>query len=173
MMPRRPPIGSHRRAGSTLLLLVLLGGSAAAASAPYPFEGTWVRADRICSPAAPSLRTYTAREIVTPSGRCMLRKAVFGSGDWELFEDCRRSEHAGNVIEKIRMMGADQMIVKRQVNRLKIPRGRRYSRCMAVAPKLGVPPIRPATPTSGVKPTPVPGPRPMHVPDADDERPNH
>ncbi len=171
MMPRRPPISPRRRVGITFVVLVLLGGSAAAAT--YPFEGTWVRADRICSPAAPSLRTYTAREIVSPAGRCMLRRAVFGSGEWELFEDCRRSEHAGNVIEKIRMMGADQMIVKRQVNRLKIPRGRRYSRCMTSAPKPAAPPIRPAMPTSGVKPTPVPSAKPSHTPDTDDERPNH
>ncbi|HEX4765484.1 MAG TPA: hypothetical protein VH414_04320 [Lichenihabitans sp.] len=173
MSPSRPSIASHRRAGFTLVVLVLLGGSAAAATTPYPFEGTWVRADRICSPAAPSLRTYTAREIISPAGRCMLRKAVFGSGEWELFEDCRRSERSGNVIEKIRMMGADQMIVKRQLNRLKIPRGRRYSRCMTPAPKLAAPPIRPATPTSGVKPTPAPSTRPTHAPDADDDRSIH
>ena len=168
MTPPRPSVGTPRRAGFTLVVLVLLGGSAAAGS--YPFEGTWVRADRVCSAAAPSLRTYTAREIVSPAGRCVLRKAVFGSGEWELFEDCRRSEHAGNVIEKIRMMGADQMIVKRQVNRLKIPRGRRYSRCTASTPKLAAPPVRPALPTSGVKPTPAPNSKPAHTPESE-ERP--
>lgn len=102
----------------------------------FPFDGTWVRADRVCSANAPSARTYTPRELVLANGRCALRKVAFGSGEWELFEDCRRPEHQGRVTEKIRILGPDMILIKQQVVRLKIPRGRRFARCnLAGAPK--------------------------------------
>lgn len=104
-----------------------------AETASYPFEGTWVRSDRICSPASPHVRTYTGRDLSMPGGHCVLRKVAFGSGEFELFEECRRAIHPGNVTEKIRMLGPDMMMVKQQVKRLKIPRGRRFTRCTAAA----------------------------------------
>lgn len=143
-------------AGVALLLM-----GPARADQPLPFEGTWVRADRVCTAGAAS-RTYTARTLVTPAGRCTLRKIAFGGGEFEIFEDCHRSERAGSVTEKIRMTGPDTMILKYQVSRLKIPRGRRFARCPAAAPK-------PAVPQPGrlpVGPAPrLPAPPPVHDPD--------
>ena len=135
---------SPRCSGLARAMLVasaaILGATASSgAEQPYPFEGTWVRADRICSASSPNTRTYTAREVVFPSGHCMLRKVAFGSGEWELFEDCHRPEHQGNIREKIRMLGPDTILVKRQVVRLKIPHGRRFARCSLAAPQKPAP----------------------------------
>lgn len=143
----------HAAVPMGLLGLILIGSGVVRGAEPYPFEGSWVRADRVCTSAAPSLRTYTARDVTLAGGRCTLRKVTFGSGEWELFEDCRRADHPGTAIEKIRMAGPDTMIVKHQVNRLKIPRGRRFTRCVPPAAK-------PAAPSPRVPPTPVPGVKP-------------
>ena len=120
---------------------LVLGGSPSlgASDQPFPFEGTWVRTDRVCNAQAPLARTYTAREVITPGGRCSMRRIVYGSGEFELFEDCRKSDHPGDAIERIRMVSPDLMILKRQINRLKIPRGRRYARCSIAAPKVAPP----------------------------------
>jgi hypothetical protein len=123
------PIAAALLAGAALFATASF-----AAEQPYPFEGTWVRADRICSPTAPSARTYTAHEVILPGGRCAVRKAAFGSGEWEIFEECRRPERPGAVTERIKMLGQDAVLIKRQVARLKIPRGRRYIRCSIAAP---------------------------------------
>lgn len=124
----------------------MLSSAASGAEQPLPFEGTWVRADRVCSATAPQTRTYTAHEVTFSNGHCALRKVVFGAGEWELFEDCRRSEHNGSITERIRILGPDAILIVDQVNRLKIPRGRRYARCaIAAAPQ------KPATD----KPTPA------------------
>lgn len=123
-----------------MLILASVVVATPARAEGYPFEGTWVRADRVCSATAPSLRTYAPKELTTPAGRCILRKVASGSGEWELFEDCRRTDRSGNQIERIRMLGADAMLIKRQSGRLKIPRGRRYVRCTPSAkPPAGAP----------------------------------
>lgn len=135
-------------------VLSCAGAALAAGDQPYPFEGTWVRADRICTAQAPLARTYTTHELVTQSGRCTLRRVAFGSGEFELFEDCRRTERPGDAVERIRMIGPDALVLKHQVNRLKIPRGRRYARCTAAAPK----PPAPAGRSFGQPPAPAPKP---------------
>lgn len=134
------------------------------AEQPYPFEGTWIRADRICSSNPPSARTYTARELSLPNGHCTLRRVAFGSGEWEVFEECRRGEHQGSLTERIRMLGPDSMMIKQQVVRLKIPRGHRFTRCTMAAPQK----LAPSGPAhSGPAPTghsgppaPAPAPKP-------------
>lgn len=125
--------------GAAVVSAVLVWAPSLCAEQAYPFEGTWARADRICSATTPNTRTYTAREVTTSSGHCVLRKVAFGSGEWELFEDCRHPEHQGNVTERIRMLGPDAILVKRQVVRLKIPRGLRFARCSLAAPQKPVP----------------------------------
>lgn len=146
-----------RCALAVALATVAIAGTALAgaalADAPLPFEGTWVRADRVCSAAAPSPRTYSARTLITPAGRCIIRKVAFGAGEFEVFEDCRRPDRGGNVLEKIKMLGPDAFILKFQANRLKIPRGRKFLRCTIAAP-------RPPVPTPGrlpINPTLKPG----------------
>lgn len=121
--------------GGAVLLAVVVGAATAGAAEPgYPFEGTWVRANRECVPNAPRVRTYTAKEVTSPSGRCSYRKVATGGGQFEIFEDCRRSEHPGNYTETIHMLGADLMQVRRQAARLKIARPLRYARCTIAAP---------------------------------------
>ncbi len=121
-------------AGVVAGAMVFWGGASTADPAPYPFEGTWVRADRICSATSPLARTYTAKEISTSNGRCNLRRVAFGSGEFELLEECHRADRRGEVTERIRMLGPDAMIVKHRVLRLKIPHGRRFVRCTIAAP---------------------------------------
>ena len=150
-------LGAVSRTGFRRLARVLSAGLLAGAALfateslgaeqPFPFEGTWVKADRICSPTAPNTRTYTAHELTSARGRCILRKVAFASGEWELFEECRRPERPGTLTERIRMLGQDAILIKRQVVRLKIARGRRYIRCTIAAPK---PPVdRPAATARG------------------------
>ena len=121
--------------GSVLWLALGSVALSAAPEQPYPFEGTWVRTDRMCTAQAPLARTYSSHELSTSAGHCTLRRVVFGSGEYELFEDCRRMDRPGDAVERIRMLSPDLLVLKRQVNRLKIPRGRRYARCSAAAPK--------------------------------------
>ena len=121
--------------GAVLSVVLVSAALSAAPDQPYPFEGTWVRTDRICTAQAPLARTYTSHELSTSAGHCTFRRVVLGSGEYELFEDCRRMDRQGDAVERIRMLGPDLLVLKRQVNRLKIPRGRRYARCSAAAPK--------------------------------------
>ena len=132
-------VSRTRCAMLAVAVLACAGSASAASDPPYPFEGTWVRSDRMCTPQAPLARTYTAHDLVTPGGRCTLRRVAFGSGEFELFEDCRRSERPGDAVERIRMLGPDAFVLKHQVNRLKIPRGRRYARCTLAAQKPSAP----------------------------------
>ena len=131
--------------GAALACLLLLGAAAPARAADpaYPFEGTWVRANRVCTANAPRVRTYTSHEVTSASGRCTFRKVAAGGGQFELFEDCRRAERSGNYTEIIHMLGSDLMQVRRQLGRLKIARPLRYARCTVAAPA-GAP--RPAPP---------------------------
>ncbi len=125
----------------SLLLAVAFAVPARAADASYPFEGTWVRANRVCAANAPRVRTYTGKDVTFPTGRCTFRKVATGGNQFEIFEDCRRAERPGNYTETIRMLGADLMQVRRQAARLKIARPLRYARCTAavaapaIAPK--------------------------------------
>lgn len=160
-----------RRAASRwlpgVLSAVLVAAAALVATAslgaeqPLPFEGTWVRADRICSPTAPNARTYTAHELTLTGGHCLLRKVAFGSGEWELFEECHRPERPSALTERIRMLGQDAMLIKRQVVRLKIARGRRFTRCTIAAPKPAA--DKPAVP-SHAAPAPPAAPPPAPKP---------
>ena len=111
-----------------------------AAEASYPFEGTWVRANRACTATAPLARTYSAREVTGATTHCLVRKVAAGSGQFEIFEECRRSsERAGNFTETIRMLGSDAMVVRRQAARLKLARPLRYIRCTIAAPSTAKP----------------------------------
>ena len=150
------PTGGRRvaRAFAVACAMAVSVAGLRAETASYPFEGTWVKSDRICSPASPHVRTYTSKELVMPSGRCALRKVAFGSGEFELFEDCRRAEHPGNVTEKIHMLGPDMMVVKQQERRLKIPRGRRFTRCTVATPQTA-----PAKPAAHTAPAPPAAPK--------------
>lgn len=128
-----------RIAGCALILAcgLLVSGAApipvlAPAPAPYPFEGTWIRADRPCTPRATLVRTYTAREVTSSRNQCAIRRVVGGSGGFELVQDCRRTP--AKVTETIRVLSPDLITLKRQVKRLKIPRAIRYARCTAAAP---------------------------------------
>ena len=125
------------RAG-TLALSVLVAlaavAPARAADANYPFEGTWVRANRVCAANAPITRTYTARDVTFASGHCTFRKVVSAGGQFEIFEECRRADRPGNLTETIRMLSPDLLQVRRQVTRLKIPRPLRFTRCTIAAP---------------------------------------
>ena len=137
----------RRRAVLAVAAVIVLASAAGrpAAASPvvpepsYPFIGTWVRADRACTAAAPHVRTYTARDVSSSSGRCTFRKVVSESGHWELSEDCRRPERSGAMTETIRMLSPDVLLLKRQTSRLKIPRGRRFVRCTIAAPTVAAP----------------------------------
>ncbi len=107
---------------------------ARAAEPSYPFEGTWVRANRVCAANAPRVRTYTAQDVTFPTGHCTFRKVAKGGGQFEIFEECRRAERPGNYTETIRMLGPDLMQMRRQAARLKIARPLRYTRCTVAAP---------------------------------------
>jgi hypothetical protein len=134
LMKAAPPVG--QRWGALLLLagLGLSAGSAALAAEPgYPFEGTWVQADHACAPGITRVRTYTAKDVTSPRGRCTIRRIASGSGAYELFEECRH-ERSGLVTETIRMTSPDSMVLRRQLVRLKIPRQQRFTRCSAAAP---------------------------------------
>lgn len=136
-----------------LTAALAIGSTAhAATDAPYPFEGTWIRAEHSCTPQTVRARTYTAKEVVSPLGRCSIRRIVSSGGAFELVEDCRRNDRPQTVTETIRLTSADTMTLKRQLSRLKIPRQLRYARCAianGVAPPPPTPsarPTRPATP---------------------------
>ncbi len=107
----------------------------APAPAAYPFEGTWIRADRPCNAKATLVRTYTAHDVVSSRSHCAIRRVEgSGAGPFELLEDCRRNPPP-RVTETIRMLAPDQFTLKRQVVRLKIPRPVRFARCTAAAPE--------------------------------------
>ena len=148
--------------GGAVLLTGLAGVTAAAAAEPgYPFEGTWVRANRECVANAPRVRTYTAKDVASATGHCTYRKVAAGGGQFEIFEDCRRSERPGNYTETIRMLGPDLMQLRRQAARLKIARPLRYARCTIAAPGAGAAP-RPA-PASHHPAAPAGEPRPAET----------
>lgn len=72
--------------------------------------------------------------------KCVIRKIVSGSGEFELFERCERpNEKPFTVSETLRMTGSDSMTLTRQTARLKLSRSLRFARCSTppVAPKLG------------------------------------
>ncbi len=139
------------RAGALALsVLVALAAAAPARAAEpgYPFEGTWVRANRICAANAPHARTYTARDVTFASGHCSFRKVVSAGGQFEIFEDCRRADRPAKLTETIRMLSPDLMQMRRQETRLKIPRPLRFTRCTIAAP----------SPAGAPKPAPLVGP---------------
>lgn len=135
---RRGPLsrgGALRRSATAALLLTwIAAGPAGAAEPSYPFEGTWVRANRVCVANAPRIRTYTPHEVTFATGHCTFRKVAAGGGQFEIFEECRKAERPGNYTETIRMLGPDLMQLRRQAARLKIARPLRYTRCTIAAP---------------------------------------
>lgn len=122
---------------------MLLSSASASAAAPamadphYPFEGTWIRADRVCTPKAPLVRTYTTREVISSRSRCVIRRVVGGTGSFDLVEECRHNDRPMTVTESIRMLSPDMMSLKRHELRLKIPRAVRFARCNAAPPATG------------------------------------
>ena len=78
------------------------------------------------------LRTYTARELIFRRA-LQSRKVAFGSGEWELFEECRRPRafRQSDRENPHARPGPDDG--EAQVVRLKIPRGRRFTRCTDAA----------------------------------------
>ena len=137
---------SERRLGFDLLRglmaasgVVVLAAAAQAAEPAYPFEGSWIVANRACTAGSPHLRIYTQHEVTSRSGRCSFKKVASGSGLFEIFEDCRHSERPGDYTETIRMIGPDAMQMKRQSGRLKIARGSRYLRCSVAGPGTKLP----------------------------------
>ena len=155
----RIAFGLFRQAGAIVSLgliavsgVLLLAVPGQAAEAIYPFEGSWVVANRACTAGSPHIRIYTQHEVTSRGGRCSFKKVASGSGLFEIFEDCRHSERPGDYTETIRMIGPDAMQMKRQAGRLKIARGSRYLRCTIAG--------------SGAKPASAPLPRkPASVPD--------
>lgn len=123
-----------RAAAALAMAAGVAAGPARAAEPSYPFEGTWVRANRVCAANAPRVRTYTAHEVTFATGHCTFRKVATGGGQFEIFEECRKAERPGNYTETIRMLGADLMEMRRQAARLKIARPLRYTRCTVAAP---------------------------------------
>ena len=137
---------SERRVGFDLLRglmaasgVVMLAAAAQAAEPAYPFEGSWIAANRACTAGSPHLRIYTQHEVTSRGGRCSFKKVASGSGLFEIFEDCRHSERPGDYTETIRMIGPDAMQMKRQSGRLKIARGSRYLRCSVAGPATKLP----------------------------------
>ena len=128
--------------------LALCCWSTLAKADPYPFEGTWIRADRVCSASATQVRTYSAKDVTSSLAHCTIRRVSSGSGAFELVEECRRNDRNQTVTETIRMSSPDSLVLKRQTSRLKIPRSLRYTRCSA-APAASVHPTRAGTPHSG------------------------
>ena len=141
--------------------ILVLGGAARAAEPIYPFEGSWVVANRACTAGSPHVRIYTQHEVTSRGGRCSFKKVASGSGLFEIFEDCRHSERPGDYTETIRMIGPDAMQMKRQAGRLKIARGSRYLRCSLAGPggKLSSSPP-PRKPTSAAPETQLHGEEP-------------
>ena len=146
-----------------LSALVACATGARAAEPIYPFEGSWVAANRACVAGSPHVRIYTPHEVTSRSGRCSIKKVASGSGLFEIFEDCRHSERPGDYTETIRMIGPDAMQMKRQSGRLKIARGVRYLRCaaggLATKPSPSLPPLKKpgstvSEPQSGEPPKP-------------------
>ena len=147
---------SLRRVGATVSVglivassVLVLGTVAKAAEPVYPFEGSWVVANRACTAGSPHVRIYTPHEVTSRGGRCSFKKVASGSGLFEIFEDCHHSERPGDYTETIRMIGPDAMQMKRQAGRLKIARGARYYRCSIAGPASKAPsappPRKPAT----------------------------
>ncbi|WP_131195472.1 hypothetical protein [Lichenihabitans psoromatis] len=132
-----PPLQSGPRTGllaSVLLVaLAIVPVSAWAADASYPFVGTWIRADRVCSATAIDVRIYTAKEVTSSRSHCTIRRVASSANTFELLEECRRGERHGSVTETIRMTSPDSMMLRRQYSRLKIPRSVRYARCNAAS----------------------------------------
>ena len=160
---RRPT--RRRILGAAALAAALGCASPLRAEPSYPFEGTWVRANRACTAAAPLARTYTAREVTGANTHCAFRKVASGGGQFEIFEDCRRADHPGNFTETIRMAGPDAMVVRRQRTRLKIARPLRYIRCSIAAPASGPAPVRPVAPHHpGPAAEEKPGAKPAETP---------
>ena len=153
---RRVALDLWRHAGAMasfgLLMIssvVVLGTTAQAAEPAYPFEGSWVAANRACTAGSPHVRIYTQHEVTSRGGHCSFKKVASGSGLFEIFEDCRHSERPGDYTETIRMIGPDAMQMKRQAGRLKIARGSRYLRCSVAGPgskpPTSPPPRKPAS----------------------------
>ena len=140
MIPVPPALA---RTGVLLAVLASCAAAHAAADPPYPFEGTWIRAEHSCTPQTVRARTYTAKEVVSPLGRCSIRRIASNGGTFELVEDCRRNDRPQTVTETIRLTSADSMTLKRQMSRLKIPRQLRYARC-TIASGAGQPQSAPA-----------------------------
>lgn len=119
---------------------LFLAGGGRAADSSYPFEGSWVRADRTCSATSTRERIYTARDVTSSRSKCMIRKVAAGSGNvFELFERCERpNERPSPVRETIQITGPSSMTLTRQTARLKLSRSLRFTKCPAVqgsAPK--------------------------------------
>lgn len=143
---------------AVLATLVLPGAAACgAAEAPYPFEGTWIRAEHSCTPQTVRARTYTAKEVVSPLGRCSIRRIAASGSFFELVEDCRRNERSQTVTESLRLTSADTMTLKRQLSRLKIPRQLRYARCSVAS---GAVPASPVPRPTRIAPLPEQKTRP-------------
>ena len=153
---RRGPL--PRSASLALLLAGIAAGPAGAAEPSYPFEGTWVRANRVCVANAPRVRTYTPHEVTFATGHCTFRKVATGGGQFEVFEECRKAERPGNFTETIRMLGPDLMQLRRQAARLKIARPLRYSRCTIAAPAAAGAPPKTAAPAPHHAAEPAPHP---------------
>ncbi len=134
-----------RRGVPCLSAVVLLGLALASSSGPvfaadvdYPFEGTWIRADRMCSIKATLVRTYTEREVLSSRSRCQIRRVVGNAASgFDLVEECRHNDRRMTVTESIRMLTPDMMTLRRHEFRLKIPRAIRFARCTIAAPVPG------------------------------------
>ena len=147
-VPDRAPPPRHTAAVTATFLIVCVGISApafAVSGDAYPFEGTWVQQDHVCAPGAVRVRTYTAKDVTSPRGRCAIRRVTAGSGAFELVEECRH-ERNQTVTEIIHMRSPDSLTMRRQLTRLKIPRPLRFVRCSAAAPGAAAPAQKPGTP---------------------------
>jgi hypothetical protein len=142
-------------------VLMMTGAlSGALAAEPYPFEGTWILPQHPCVAGSMHLRTYTAREVVSPRGKCSIRRIAQGSGAFELMEECRHDGRPSTETETIRMTSPDSLLLKRQISRLKIPRQIRYARCnVPAAAPAAPPPSQPRAPARTVTP---PSAEPQH-----------
>lgn len=139
-------------------LLTFCSAAQAATDTPYPFEGTWIRAEHSCTPQTVRARTYTAKDVTSPLGRCSIRRIASNGTTFELVEDCRRNERPQTVTETIRLTSADGMTLKRQMSRLKIPRLLRYARCTIATGAGQTPPT--TTPSAHPSRPAAPDPRP-------------
>ncbi len=114
-----------------VLAMAGLLGPASGAEGLYPFEGTWVRTDHVCTATTVRERVYTARDVTSPRGRCTIRRVAASGSVFELLEECRHNDRPTTVTETIRLTSPDNMTLRRQVSRLKIPRQVHYARCTA------------------------------------------